>query len=72
MIKCGIPLCPVQPDPPEYIEILPDLKASHKWIPWSHQEKITYRGDISMSNKITIRKPKSAETLNMSDVICYF
>ena len=31
MIKRGIP--PVQPDPPEYIEILPDLKAHRKPIP---------------------------------------
>ena len=61
MIKCGMP---VQPDPPEYIEILPDPKALHRPIPQSNQERITYRGDISMSE--TIRKPKSAETL-MSD-----
>ena len=61
MIKCGIP---VQPDPPEYIEILPDPKAPHRPIPQSNQERITCRGDISMSE--TIRKPKSAETL-MSD-----
>ena len=64
MIKRGIPLRPVQPDPPEYIEILADPKAPHKPIPRSHQERIIYRGDISMSE--TIRKPKSAKIL-MSD-----
>ena len=64
MIKYGIPLRPVQPDPPQYIEILPDPKAPHRPIPQSHQERITCREDISMSE--TIRKPKSAETL-MSD-----
>ena len=48
------------------INVIPDPKAPHKPIPRPHQERITYRGYISMSNKITIRKPKSAETL-MSD-----
>ena len=61
MIKCGIPL---RPDPPEYIEILADPKAPHKPTPQSHQERITCRGDISMSE--TIRKPKSVE-IRMSD-----
>ena len=127
-IKRGIPTHTVQPEPPVYIEILPDLKAprssasksggSHsdpqtppisvpvrctkstnpsnvdktscvedntyvniglhrtatqtgvskvsKPVPQPHQERITYRGDMSMSDSITIRKTKSAKIL-MSD-----
>ena len=124
-IKRGIPTHTVQPEPPVYIEILPDLKAPRssatrsgscnsnpqtspisvpvrctkstnpsnvhsiedntyvniglrrtatqtgvskvsKPVPQPHQERITYRGDTSMSDSITIRKTKSAKIL-MSD-----
>ena len=37
-----------------------------KPVPQPHQERITYRGDTSMSDSITIRKTKSAKIL-MSD-----